>query len=140
MDNFHDNYDRETGRAKCLDNVVRVLEEMSPERRALFKINVVIVVTKDPNSSLPKEMKEYYGAKGIHFGDSPMMPIGKAKELKDLLPDPKDYMPPPPKDGEAPRRPWKSAMLVGDNYVRWNKPVGKLGHLIDFFPETVEAA
>lgn len=141
VDNFHNNYDRETGRAKCLDNVVRVLEEMSPERRALFMIRVVIVVTNDPNSSLPEEMKEYYTSKGIHLGDSPMMPVGKAKNLTDKLPDLESLRRSrPPRDGKRPRRPWKGAVLVGDSYMHSGKPVAKLGHLVDLLSETVEAA
>ena len=132
MDNFHDNYDREKGRAKSLDNVVKVLDEMTPERRALFRIHVVIIVTKDPNSSLPQEMKDFYGAKGITFGDFPMLPIGKAKNLQDQLsPDHERFM--RPQEGEGERRPpMKGALLVGDSYMHFNKPVGKLGHLSDF--------
>lgn len=138
MDNFHDNYDREKGRAKSLDNVVRVLAEMTPERRALFNIHVVIIVTKDPDSSLPREMKDYYGAKGITFGDFPMLPIGKAKNLQDQLPPASEQFMPPREGEEARPRPMKGALLVGDNYMNFNKPVAKLGHLIDLFPESME--
>ena len=129
MDNFHDNYDREKGRAIILDNVVKVLEEMPVEKRELFKIHVVIIVTKDPDSTLPKEMKEHYGTAGITFGDFPMMPIGKAKDLADLLPEQPEFKPPPGRDGEEQRN--YGAVLMGDAYYHFNKKVGDLGHLAE---------
>ena len=132
MDNFHNNYDREKGRAVSLDNVVKVLEEMPPEKRELFKIHVVIIVTKDPDSTLPREMKEYYGAKGITFGDFPMMPIGNAKNLSDQMPEPPEFKPPPPpKEGEEVRN--YGAVLMGESYYLQNVKVGELGHLAERF-------
>jgi MoaA/NifB/PqqE/SkfB family radical SAM enzyme len=131
MDKFHNNYDQEKGRAKSLDNVVKVLDETPEDKKALHKIHVVIIVTNDPNSSLPEEMKRHYGAKGITFGDFPMMPIGKAKNLKSQLPDPsKIKLPPPPKGKRLP-----GALVMGDYYYQENKKVAKLGHLIGLFPD-----
>ena len=90
MDKFHKNYDEQKGRAKSLDNVVKVLDEMSADKRAVLRTHVVIIVTNETDSSLPEEMKNHYKALGITFGDFPMMAIGKAKDLLDKLPDPPD--------------------------------------------------
>jgi MoaA/NifB/PqqE/SkfB family radical SAM enzyme len=86
MDKFHKNYDQQTGRAKSLDNIAKVLETFPSEKRELLSTHVVIIVTKDPSSSLPEEMKQHYGSMGITFGDFPMLNIGKAKKLHDQLP------------------------------------------------------
>ena len=126
IDNFHDNYDREKGRSLCLDNIVKILEEMSPEKRELFKVHVITIVTKDPDSTLPQEMKDHYSTSGITFGDFPMMPIGKAKELVDLLPDGPGFNPPPPPKEEVRNH---NAVLMGDAYYRNNEKVAELGHL-----------
>ncbi len=127
IDGFHDNYDREKGRSLSLDNTVKVLDEMSPEKRELFKIHVITIVTKDPDSTLPKEMKDYYSAKGITFGDFPMMPIGKAKKLTDLIPEVPAFNPQPPPKDEKVR--YYGAVLMGDAYYRNNVKVAELGSL-----------
>ncbi len=158
MDNFHNNYDREKGRAKSLDNIVKMLETIPADKKDLLRFHVIIIVTKDPNSSLPKEMKEYYGQFGISFGESPLQNIGKAKELKDELPSPEDIMnifkkqfgdklplPPPGTEkgpgGLPPRFPMpdmsqgpRVVVLVGDDYYIGNKPRGRLGHMADLYP------
>ena len=130
IDNFHDNYDREKGRSLCLDNIVKVLGEMSPEKRELFKIHVITIVTKDPDSTLPQEMKDYYSPHGITFGDFPMMAIGKAKELVDLLPDSAPPPPPPPRDEKTRNY---GAVLMGDAYYINNEKVADLGRLAHMF-------
>jgi MoaA/NifB/PqqE/SkfB family radical SAM enzyme len=128
MDKFHDNYDREKGRADSLDNIVKVLEEMPEDRRELHNIHVVSIITADPDSYLPAEMKEYYSARGVTFGDFPMQPIGRAKDLMDEMPDSEEFfkkMPPPPKDSGG----YPVGSLIGENYVRHGKKVAKLGNL-----------
>lgn len=122
IDKFHDNYDRERGRADSLDNIKKVLDEMPEDKRAMFRVHVITIVSKDPNSFLPEEMKEYYGESGFTFGDFPLQPIGRAKELMDEMPDSSELFrnEPPPRD---------VGTLVGEYYRRGDKNVGKLGHL-----------
>ena len=102
MDKFHDNYDRERGRAVSLDNIVKVLDDMPPEKRAMHRVMVITIVSKDPDSYLPEEMKEHYGTSGITFGNFPLQPIGKARDLMDEMPDSEEFFknaPPPSKEG-----------------------------------------
>lgn len=129
MDKFHKNYDEEKGRAESLDNLVKLMDEIPADKKDLLKYHVVIIVTKDPNSSLPDEMKKYYGDFGITFGDFPMMPIGKAKDFTDEFPDAPEFKFPPRKKSEGPG----VVTLVGDDYYSGNKKVGKLGHLEDLY-------
>ena len=130
MDKFHKNYNQETGRAKCLDTLLKVLETFPLEQRELLPVHIVIIVTKDPNSSLPEEMKKHYGSRGITFGDFPMLNIGKARNLKDQLPEFPGFTMPPRKEEDGP----PGAVLVGDDYYLGNKKIGKLGHMLDLFP------
>ncbi len=135
MDKFHDNYDHEKGRADSLDNIVKVLDEMPADKRAMHRVHVITIVTKDPDSTLPAEMKKYYGVKGITFGDFPLMPIGRAKNLVDEIPDPVEFFknaPPPPKKGAGGP---PIATLIGEYYSRHNENIAKLGHLKDLFPD-----
>jgi organic radical activating enzyme len=130
VDKFHDNYDHEKGRAESLDNIVKVLAEMSGDKRKMHQVHVVTIVSKDPNSYLPAGMKEYYGAGGVTFGDFPMQPIGRAKDLMDEMPDSEEFfrkMPPPPKDGGG----YPIGSLIGEYYVRHGKKAAKLGNLRD---------
>ena len=138
MDKFHKNYDTEKGRAKSLDNIIRVLNELPEDKKQLLETHVIIIVTKDPNSSLPDEMKEHYGQYGITFGDFPLQPIGRAKELMDEMPDSADYFdngPPPMKKGEKVAAGMPVGTLIGEYYVRGEKRVAKLGHLKDLLTE-----
>jgi pyruvate-formate lyase-activating enzyme len=130
MDRFHKNFNTETGRAEILDNLIRAYESFPEDKRALLSTHVVVIVTNDPASSLPQEMKQYYGARGVTFGDFPMLDVGKAKKLKDQLPEFSGYPPMPVKDGNGP----PVLVLVGDDYyVRYEKR-GKLGHMLDLYP------
>ena len=130
MDKFHKNYDEEKGRAKSLDNIMKYLDELPADKRELLPVHVVIIVTNDPDSSLPEEMKNYYGTAGITFGDFPMMAIGKAKELTGQLPDPPDLTDMRRNVSNGPG----VLTLVGDDYYSGNKIVGKLGHMLDLYP------
>ena len=129
MDKFHKNYDEKKGRAASLDSVVKVLDEMPAHKRELHKVHVITIVTKDPDSSLPAEMKSYYGAAGITFGDFPMLAIGKAKNLADQMPNPPEFF--PPVYEEAVER--VGAVLVGEDYYHGDKKVAKLGHLKEYY-------
>jgi MoaA/NifB/PqqE/SkfB family radical SAM enzyme len=129
MDKFHKNYDEERGRAKSLDNMIRVLETFPQEKRSLLLIHVVVIVTKDPSSSLPADMKRHYNSKGITFGDFPMLNIGKAKNLKDQLPEFPGFKF-PHYEGKGPG----VLTLVGDDYYSGNKKLGKLGRMLDLYP------
>jgi len=132
MDKFHKNYDEEKGRAESLDNIITVVSEIPEEKRELLETHVFIIVTKDPDSSLPKKMKEYYGQYGITFGDFPMMPIGKAKDIPDQLPETQpDFSEFSKLKGKGP----VSVVLVGDDYYVGNEKAGKLGHLSELFSE-----
>jgi len=133
MDKFHKNYDQETGRAKSLDNILKFLETLPGEQRELLPTHVVIIVTKDPNSSLPEEMKKHYGAMGITFGDFPMLNIGKAKKLGDQLPEFSGFPPMPKREGSGP----PGLVLVGEDYYFGNKIIGKLGRMLDLYPNGV---
>ena len=130
MDKFHKNYDHETGRAKSLDNIARAIESFPDDKRKLLSVHVVIIVTTDPTSSLPQHMKEHYGARGITFGDFPMLNIGKAKKMQDQLPEFSGYDFPPPKEGEGPA----VLVLVGDDYYSGSNKIGKLGHMRELYP------
>lgn len=130
MDNFHRNFDPETGRAKSLDHYLKVLETLPATQRSLLPLHVVIIVTKDPNSSLPEEMKKHYGSMGITFGDFPMLNIGKAKNLKDQLPEFPGFPQFERKKGEGP----PGLVLVGDDYYSGNRRIGKLGRMLRLYP------
>ena len=122
IDKFHDNYDRERGRAESLDNIKKVLDEMPEEKRAMHRIHVITIVSKDQNSFLPEEMKENYGTAGFTFGDFPLQFAGRAKELADEIPDSSDLF----KDGPPPD---DVGTLVGEYYRRGDKDIARLGHL-----------
>jgi MoaA/NifB/PqqE/SkfB family radical SAM enzyme len=130
MDKFHKNYDQATGRARSLDNIVRAIASFPDEKRNLLSVHVVIIVTKDPDSSLPEEMKKHYGSMGVTFGDFPMLNIGKAKNLQDQLPEFSGFPPFPRKEGGGP----SGLVLVGEDYYSGNKRIGKLGRMLDLYP------
>jgi MoaA/NifB/PqqE/SkfB family radical SAM enzyme len=130
MDKFHKNYDQDKGRAKSLDTIARVLETFPEEQRKLLSVHVVIIVTKDPNSSLPEEMKAHYGSMGVTFADFPMLDVGKAKKLKDQQPEFSGFNFPLPQVGRGPA----VLVLVGDDYYVSSKKVGKLSHMLDLYP------
>jgi MoaA/NifB/PqqE/SkfB family radical SAM enzyme len=129
MDRFHKNYDQATGRAKSLDTIAKVFQKFPAEQRKLLSLHVVIIVTNDPDSSLPEEMKKHYGAMGITFGDFPMQNIGKAKNLQDQLPEFNGYPPmfKPKENGPA------VLVLVGDDYYSGSRKIGKLGRMLELY-------
>jgi len=130
MDYFHKNFDPETGRAKCLDNILKAYESFPENKRCQLSTHVVTIVTKDPASSLPDEMKKYYTARGVTFGDFPMLEVGKAKNLKDQLPEFSGYPEMPVRKGGGP----PVLVLVGDDYYVHYKKSGKLGSMLDLYP------
>jgi MoaA/NifB/PqqE/SkfB family radical SAM enzyme len=130
MDKFHKNYDQKAGRAKSLDNVAEVLAAFPEDSRNLLSTHVVIIITKDPASSLPEEMKKHYGSMGITFGDFPMLSIGKAKDIKDQAPEFAGFPPLPAREQIGP----PGLVLVGEDYYLGNKKIGRLGHMLDLYP------
>ncbi len=129
IDKFHGNYDPEKGRADSLDNIIKVLHGMPEENSKKHLVHVVSIVTKNPDSYLPAEMKEYYGAEGVTFGDFPMQPIGRARDLMDEMPDSKEFFkntPPPSKENKGS---YPIGSLIGEYYVRHGKKVAELGNL-----------
>jgi hypothetical protein len=130
MDKFHKNYDHAEGRAASLDTVAKVLDQFPDGQRSLLPLHVVIIVTKDPDSSLPEEMKKHYGSMGFTFGDFPMLNIGKAKNLKEQLPEFQGFPPMPAREGGGP----SGLVLVGEDYYSGNKRIGKLGRMLDLYP------
>jgi MoaA/NifB/PqqE/SkfB family radical SAM enzyme len=130
MDRFHKNFDPDTGRAKILDNIVGAYESFPEDKRGRLSTHVVIIVTKDPASSLPEEMKEHYGTQGVTFSDFPMLDVGRAKQLKDQQPEFSGYPEMPVKEGGGP----PVVVLVGDDYYVKYKKTGKLGRLLDLYP------
>jgi organic radical activating enzyme len=140
IDKFHDNYEREKERAGSLDNIVNVLSEMPEDKRQMHRIHVVTIISTDPDSYLPVGMKEYYGARGVTFGDFPMQPIGRAKSLMDEMPDSKEFfknMPPPPrKDTGGP----PIGSLIGEDYTRLGRKVARLGNLKELLARAAAGA
>ena len=130
MDRFHKNYDQEKGRAESLDNLVKVQEAFAKDGKNLLSTHVVIIVTNDPDSSLPKGMKQHYGSLGITFGDFPMLRIGKAKKLESQLPEFSGFPPMPVKENAGP----PGLVLVGEDYYFGNRRIGRLGHMMDLYP------
>jgi len=130
MDRFHNNFETETSRAKILDNLIRAYESFPEDQRALLSTHVVVIVTTDHGSSLPEEMKEYYGDRGITFGDFPMLDVGKAKKLKNQQPEFSGYPEMPVKEGSGP----PVIVLVGDDYYVKYKKTGKLCRMQDLYP------
>jgi MoaA/NifB/PqqE/SkfB family radical SAM enzyme len=130
MDKFHKNYDQEAHRAKSLDNVAKVVETFPEDKRKLLPVHVIVIVTKDPNSSLPEDMKAHYGSMGITFGDFPMLRIGKAKKLDDQIPEFSGFPPMTRKAEDGP----PGLVLVGEDYYLGNQKIGKLGRMLDLYP------
>jgi MoaA/NifB/PqqE/SkfB family radical SAM enzyme len=130
MDKFHKNYDPVKGRAKSLDNLLRVYETFSEEKKGLLSTHVVIIVTRDPDSSLPEEMKKHYGAMGVTFSDFPMLDVGRAKKMKDQQPEFSGYPKMPVKEGDGP----PVLVLVGEDYYVEYKKTGKLGRMLELYP------
>jgi MoaA/NifB/PqqE/SkfB family radical SAM enzyme len=130
MDRFHKNFEPETSRARILDNLLEAYGSFPEDRRKLLSTHVVVIVTKDPGSSLPDELKEYYGARGVTFGDFPMLDVGKAKKLKEQQPEFSGYPEMPAREGSGP----SVIVLVGDDYYVKYEKKGKLGHIRDLYP------
>lgn len=130
MDRFHKNFEPETSRAKILDNLLQAYESFTEDERKLLSTHVVVIVTRDPGSSLPDELKGFYGNRGVTFGDFPMLDVGKAKKLKDEQPEFSGYPEMPAREGSGP----PVVVLVGDDYYVKYKKTAKLGHIRDLYP------
>lgn len=147
IDTFHKNYNQKKGRAKSLDNIIKLKKELPEEKADLLDIFVIVIISKDFNSLLPEEMIKYYQSLGIKFNFVPLYPMGKAKSFSHLCPDldsdnPEDlgaYR----RFHRKERRPKRDdignilrtdhIILIGDDYYFSNPwyRVGWLGHLPD---------
>ena len=87
IDTFHQNYDVETGRAECLDNIVKFKRDLPSGKKKLLNITVLTTISKEPKSLLPKEMIDYYSSLGVTFVFIPLKAKGKAKSFSYLCPD-----------------------------------------------------
>lgn len=87
IDTFHKNFDPKKGRAKSLDNIIKLKNELPKEKADLLDIFVIVIVSKDFNSLLPEEMIKYYRSLGIKFNFVPLYPMGRAKSFSHLCPD-----------------------------------------------------
>jgi len=87
VDTFHNNYDPEIGRAKCLDNIVKYKLQLPDEKKKLLDIFVLVTISKDPDSLLPQEMVKYYQSQDIEFIFVPLKAEGKARSLSESCPN-----------------------------------------------------
>lgn len=87
IDTFHDNFDVDSKRAPCLDNVIKCKQELPRAQADLLNIAVIVTISKDSKSLLPDEMIRYYESCGVSFGFVPLVRMGKAKSFSHLCPD-----------------------------------------------------
>jgi MoaA/NifB/PqqE/SkfB family radical SAM enzyme len=152
IDTFHRNFDRNTGRAQCLDNVLNFKRELPSAQAGQLDIRAMAVISKNPKSLLPEEMIRHYESQGIAFGFVPLHKMGKAKSFGHLCPDLESddaealgayarYFRPEnrkPRSTQPDRLRTDHIILIGNGYWfsdPWTK-VGKLGRLRD---EVVQA-
>ena len=147
IDTFHQNFDTESGRAKCLENVIKCKDYMAPEKRELLNISVIVIISKDPKSLLPNRMIEYYEFLGVKFNFIPLGYKGRAKSFGHLCPNLESDE--PQELGayyefhrkKEQREVSQNIVLIGDHYYLpdpWRK-IAKVGKLpmdvIDFYRE-----
>ncbi|MFX1575086.1 MAG: radical SAM protein [Promethearchaeota archaeon] len=139
IDTFHQNFDAQKGRAKSLDNVIKYKSTLPSEKKKLFNIIVLTIISKDSKSLLPKEMIEHYQSLGLIFSFLPLRAVGRAKSLSHLCPNLKSdkreelgaYYPFHQNKERNERVTWKNLVLIGNDYYLpnpWYKIVS-LGHL-----------
>jgi MoaA/NifB/PqqE/SkfB family radical SAM enzyme len=147
IDTFHKNFDPETGRAQCLENVTKFMRELPREKSDLLDITVLTVISKDSRSLLPDDMIRHYESSGISFGFVPLQLGGKARPFGHLCPDldsdnPEDlgayrqfYKDEDRKKRAETRSRYTANFmnLIGDDYYFYDpwRNVGRLGHLPD---------
>jgi molybdenum cofactor biosynthesis enzyme MoaA len=145
VDTFHRNFDVNTGRARCLDNVLKFREELPGAQAEQLEIRAMAVISKNPKSLLPEEMIRHYESHAVAFGFVPLYDMGKAKSFSRLCPDlesddpealgayaryfrPEDRK---PRSTQPDRMRTDHIILIGDDYwfsEPWIK-VGELGQL-----------
>jgi len=86
IDTFHSNFDAVKGIAPSLDNLLRLGEDLTHEKKKQLDFTVLVVISKDVNSLLPEEMIRHYESMGVDFRFLPLKPMGKAGNLTDLCP------------------------------------------------------
>ena len=155
IDTFHGNFDRGTGRAISLDNVLSSCESLPQGKASLLQVCVLVAISKELGSLLPDEMVSHYESLGVRFAFVPLGARGRAKRMRHLCPvldsgNPDDlgayarFCESEQRDGSALGDKGTRAshiILVGDQYyvtleggtdfgVRWQR-IGRLGALPD---------
>jgi len=87
IDTFHKNFNKESGRARSLDNVIRSMQKLPADKRKLIDLRVAVAISKETESLLPEQMIDHYEALGVDFRYSPLRPVGKGKFLREICPD-----------------------------------------------------
>lgn len=139
VDTFHGNFDADTGRSDCLDNVSRWKASMSPRKAKHLSVTVLTVISRDPASLLPEGMVEHYQGLGLTFQFVPLKPVGRARSFASLCPDTTSDRPEdlgafePYSRGRAIQDPDEAAnmVLIGDDYYLpdpWRR-VARMGEL-----------
>ncbi|MEN8149097.1 MAG: radical SAM protein [Planctomycetota bacterium] len=89
VDTFHDNFDRESGRADCLDGLAAAIAGLPETDVTRLEIRIAATTSTDPDSHLPEEMVEHYEGLGMAFRFGPLVAMGRAREeMADLCPEP----------------------------------------------------
>jgi MoaA/NifB/PqqE/SkfB family radical SAM enzyme len=148
IDTFHNNFNFESGRAECLDNVIKYKLQLSPEKTKLLDIVVLVTISKDPGSLLPDKMVKHYQSQDVDFNFVPLIAEGKARSFSSICPDLKSETP----EDLGAYYPYhqkgrydfvkSDIILIDDDYYiykydhgieitdRWHK-FTKLGHLVE---------
>jgi len=86
IDTFHQNFDPEAGRARCLDNILRYRRHLPQAKELQLETNVLVTVSKEVRSLLPEPMVAHYESLGANFVFVPLRFRGRAKALGDICP------------------------------------------------------
>ncbi len=87
IDSFHNNFDREEGRSKELDNVLSYRGRNDHKSANKLLIKVITVISKEEKSLLPEQMILHYQSKGVEFNFIPLESKGRARSLSASCPD-----------------------------------------------------
>ena len=136
IDTFHNNFNSESLRASCLDNVIRYKKECAGNCGDLLNIEVYVTVSNDRSTFLPETMVDYYKDQSIDFRFRPLIKKGRARELQHVRFDSKNVEAANSRDTNissgVPHRRHYYFILVGNTYYFDNHswlPAGKLGSL-----------
>jgi MoaA/NifB/PqqE/SkfB family radical SAM enzyme len=107
IDTFHENFDGDAGRARCLDHVLQCRQRLPDDAAERLKTHVLATVSKEPASLLPDEMVAHYESLGVEFTLTPLRAAGRARAMADDCPEPE---PAPPGDRAS------HINLIGEEY------------------------